>query len=141
MKDIDLTKQTEQIANEYKLKVKIMYTIKKEFHFSASHTLHGLPKGHKCGRDHGHNYIIIVELSAYDLDGDGFVEDYGRLKDVKEYIDDVLDHRNLNMILPFQTSAENIARHIYDMFSKVHPALCAVHVKETPKTIATYRCE
>ena len=118
-----------------------MYTISKEFHFCASHVLHGLEEGHPCGRNHGHNYVIIVELAAYDLDKTGFVEDYGRLKDIKEFIDDKLDHRLLNEIIPGQPSAEVIAKFIFDTFSYVHPHMSAVHVKETPKTMATYRVE
>ena len=118
-----------------------MYTIQKEFHFSASHVLHGLEEGHPCGRLHGHNYVIIIEASAYDLDNTGFVEDYGNYKEVKEFIDNKLDHRHLNDIIPGQPSAEIIAKFIYDTFSFKHPHMSAVHVKETPKTIATYRVE
>lgn len=115
-----------------------MYTISKEFHFSASHILHGLEEGHPCGRLHGHNYVIIVELSAYDVDENGFVEDYGKLKDIGKYIDENLDHRHLNDVLIGQPSAENIARHFFEKFKHAHPMITAVYVKETPKTIAKY---
>ena len=119
-----------------------MYTISKEFHFSAAHRLHGLADDHPCGRQHGHNYIVIIELSSYDLDDTGFVEDYGRLKDIKNWIDITLDHQDLNLVTPLkQTSAENLARYIYESFSIKHPHMSAVTVKETPKTRATYRDE
>lgn len=39
-----------------------MFRITKEFHFSASHQLTGLPEDHQCARLHGHNYIVEVEL-------------------------------------------------------------------------------
>ena len=115
-----------------------MYSISKEFHFSASHVLHGLAEGHPCGRMHGHNYIINVVLQSYELDEVGFVEDYGALKDIKNYIDDVLDHRHLNDIVIGNPSAENIAKMIFDLFKTAHPLLSAISVKETPKTVATY---
>ena len=44
-----------------------MYRITKEFHFSASHQLAHLPHDHQCARMHGHNYIVEVELAAFDL--------------------------------------------------------------------------
>ena len=45
-----------------------MYTISKDFAWSASHVLDGLPKGHQCGRLHGHNYVARIELSGHTLD-------------------------------------------------------------------------
>lgn len=117
-----------------------MYTISKEFHFSAAHQLYGLEADHPCGRLHGHNYVIIVELQAKELNDTGFVLDYGELRDIKQWIDNILDHQNLNEVLPIdQPSAENIARYVFDMWHPAYPAMSAIHVKETPKTVATYR--
>lgn len=119
-----------------------MYKISKEFHFEAAHHLFGLPEGHKCANVHGHSYVIIIHLKAYDLDETGFVEDYGNLKDIKNWIDTTLDHKDLNKATPLtQTSAENLARWIYDTWSLKHPPMYAVTVKETAKTSATYKAE
>lgn len=115
------------------------FTIEKEFHFSASHILFGLQDGHPCGRMHGHNYIIKVELSSLDLDLNSFVLDYGELKPIKMFIDDHLDHRHLNEILPGQPSAENIAMFLYNKFKTQFPLLTGIGVSETPKTWAWYR--
>jgi len=115
-----------------------MYKISKEFHFSASHILTGLPEGHPCGRLHGHNYIFIMELESNRLNDYGFVKDYRDLDNVKNWIDTVLDHRHLNDIFDFQPSAENIARYIFDLFIVDIPELKRVYVKETEKTIASY---
>lgn len=118
-----------------------MYTISKEFHFSASHTLCDLEEGHPCMRQHGHNYIIVVELSNFHLDAVGMVLDYHNLDPVKKWIDETFDHKHLNDVLDFNPTAENMARYffdyIHDNLGLVH--LSAVSVKETPKTIATYR--
>jgi 6-pyruvoyltetrahydropterin/6-carboxytetrahydropterin synthase len=116
-----------------------MYTITKEFHFSASHQLLTLPDGHPCKRLHGHNYVVELVLEAATLDEHGFVVDYGDLKPFKEMIDRELDHRHLNDVLPYPTSAENIARYLYDWARKCWPQVAAVRVSETPKTWAIYR--
>ena len=121
-----------------------MFTISKEFSFSASHTLAELPEGHPCLRLHGHNYVVELVLAAEELDPSGFVVDYLDLKCVGAAIDDRLDHRHLNDVMPGPTSAEGIARYIFDMAREVLPGpaasrLVAVRVGETPKTCAEFR--
>ncbi|MEA4918778.1 6-carboxytetrahydropterin synthase [Proteiniphilum sp.] len=119
-----------------------MYKISKEFAFSAAHSLYGLPDDHPCSRLHGHNYVVTVHLRSKELNRQGFVRDYNQLKIVKEYIDTHLDHRNLNDILsPLNSSAENLAKMLYDTFKPNIPELYAVEVSETPKTSAIYEPE
>lgn len=115
-----------------------MYKISKEFHFSASHILSGLSDGHPCGRLHGHNYIVKIDLSSAQLNNVGFVVDYGELAPLKKYIDDVLDHRHLNDIFDFQPSAENLAKHLFDWCKERWSSVLCISVSETPKTWATY---
>lgn len=115
-----------------------MYRISKQFHFSAAHILSQLPEGHPCSRLHGHNYIVEVVLESEALDHNSFIVDYNDLYPVKEYIDATLDHRNLNDILPMATTAENIARFLFDRFKPEFPALKKIKVSETPKTWAEY---
>ena len=123
-----------------------MYTITKDFAFSASHVLHGLAEGHQCGRLHGHNYLVTVELTSDHLDETGFVLDFGELAPVKSWIDDPLDHRHLNDVLEHlgNPTAENMAR---DLATNVIPRLVdipdgvavSVGVRETDKCWAWYR--
>lgn len=115
------------------------FTITKQFAFSASHRLDGLPDGHPCGRLHGHNYVVEVELAGRQLNDVGFVRDYGDLAVVRELIDTELDHRHLNDVLAFQPTAENLAAYLHDTFAAEFPELTAVRVSETPKTWAEYR--
>ena len=115
------------------------YAITKEFTFAAAHHLEGLPDTHQCSRPHGHNYTVKVELQAPILNEVGFVVDYGDLKPLKDYIDQTLDHRDLNEVFSFQTSAENLAHHFYDWCHDRWPQVVAVHVSETEKTWAVYR--
>jgi 6-pyruvoyltetrahydropterin/6-carboxytetrahydropterin synthase len=120
-----------------------MLTITKEFSFSASHALETLPSWHKCARIHGHNYTVTLELSAPrdQLDEHGFVRDYGDLDEFKKWIDDTLDHRHLNEVMPGGgvPSAENLAIWIYELWAPNLPELTGVVVSETPKTSAAYR--
>ncbi len=116
-----------------------MYTISKEFHFSASHQLDGLPPEHQCARMHGHNYVIELVLQAETLNEHGFVVDYLELNPFKTFIDETLDHRHLNEVLDFATTAENLAHYLYSWAKAKWPQLVAVRVSETPKTWAEYR--
>ena len=122
-----------------------MYSIAKEFTFSASHQLLNLPEEHQCARLHGHNYVVIVELISMRLDEVGFIVDYGELNFIKEYIDNKLDHKHLNDVLNFNPTAENMSKHFYKeieaMFIEMYgekDILNKVSVKETDKTIASY---
>jgi len=115
-----------------------MFTITKQFSFSASHILEGLPEGHPCGRMHGHNYVIEVELAG-PLNPVGFVVDYNDLKPIQEWIDITIDHRHLNNVLAGNPTAEHLAAHLYETFRPRFPTLVAVRVSETPKTWAEYR--
>ena len=118
-----------------------MYKISKQFAFSASHQLNCLEESHPCARLHGHNYVVTVHLKAEKLNNIGFVKDYRALSIVKDYIDNQLDHRHLNDIIPGNPTAENIAFFLYSIFKKDIPELFAVEVSETPKTSAIYEAD
>ena len=115
-----------------------MYTITKEFHFCASHVLEGLEKDHPCARLHGHNYVLKVELKSDKLNDVGFIKDYRALQPVKEYVDEVLDHRHLNDVFVCNPTAENMAKELFYIIKKHIPELSAVELSETPKTNARY---
>jgi 6-pyruvoyltetrahydropterin/6-carboxytetrahydropterin synthase len=122
----------------------VTYSITKDFAFSAAHHLEGLHPGHQCGRDHGHNYSVRVQLISPLLDDHGFVVDYGDLTPFSRWLDATLDHRDLNKVWPElgNPTAENLAR---ELGQKVR-ALCqvpdtiavSVGVSETPKTWAWF---
>lgn len=118
-----------------------MYRITKQFSFSASHRLDHLPEDHPCFRLHGHNYVVEVVLESAELNGDGFVRDYGELEPLKHFIDERLDHRHLDDELPegMVSSAENIARFLYDFAKARWPEVAAVRISETPRIWAEYR--
>ena len=115
-----------------------MFTITKEFSFEACHCLTHLPADHPCSRPHGHSYRFRVELQSEGLNPDGFVEDYRNLVDANA-LAAYLDHQDLNQLLPFATTAENIAFWLFGKLYEKHPKLTAVAVSETQKTWAEYR--
>ena len=114
------------------------FNISKEFQFSASHQLSGLLSDHPCSRLHGHNYTVKINLQSQQLNNVGFVQDYRELDGIKQWIDSTLDHRHLNDIFPFNPTAENMARVIFEKFIAEYPLISSVSISETPKTWATY---
>jgi 6-pyruvoyltetrahydropterin/6-carboxytetrahydropterin synthase len=114
-----------------------MNTISKEFHFSASHLLAGLPKEHPCARLHGHNYVLTMYFRGKPNEV-GFVIDYRDLEPVKKYVDEKLDHRHLNSVFRCNPTVENMSEAIYWMFKEQFPQLSAVGLSETPKTRCIY---
>ena len=107
-----------------------MYFIKKTFEISASHQLK-LSYDSKCTQLHGHNWIVTIYCKARELNTDGMVVDFTHLK---QLIRDRLDHANLNEILPFNPTAENIARWICDQI----PQAYRVDVVESQNNEASY---
>ncbi len=107
-----------------------MYTVIKRIEISAAHSL-SLSYASKCERLHGHNWIITIHCRAAELNADGMVIDFTR---IKEDIHSQLDHANLNEILPFNPTAENIARWICEQV----PHCFKVEVRESENNTAVY---
>lgn len=118
--------------------------IGKSFTFDAAHHLPSLPADHKCSRPHGHTYRVDVLVEADELTGPGFVTDFAALTPFKRYLDERLDHRDLNAVLDFEPTSERLAEHLARWFMKhVEPLipgrLESVRVAETPTGWAEYR--
>ena len=108
-----------------------MYYVKKTLEISACHKL-TLSYDSKCCNMHGHNWIITVHCRAAELNADGMVTDFTHIKNT---VMDRLDHANLNDVLPFNPTAENIARWICDNV----PNCYRVDVQESEGNIASYQ--
>ena len=107
-----------------------MYTIIKRMEISASHSLK-LSYQSTCENLHGHNWIITIYCRSKELNEDGMVVDFTH---VKEKVMSRLDHQNLNEVLPFNTTAENIARWVCEQV----PYCYRVEVQESEGNIAVY---
>lgn len=107
-----------------------MFTVIKRMEVSAAHKL-VLPYQSKCSALHGHNWIITVYCRAERLNSDGMVVDFTL---IKQKVMEKLDHQNLNEILPFIPTAENMARYICKMI----PQCFKVEVQESEGNIVIY---
>ena len=107
-----------------------MYKVRKRLEISASHSLK-LSYESKCENLHGHNWIIEVWCRAEELNRDGMVVDFAH---IKKMIKDTLDHKNLNDVLQFNPTAENIAKWI----CKQIPQCYKVMVQESENNVAWY---
>ncbi len=107
-----------------------MYYISKHIEIAGCHRLN-LSYPSKCSNLHGHNWIITIYCKAKELNQDGMVVDFTQ---VKEKIHGYLDHGNFNELLPFNPTAENIARWICDQVEHCY----RVDVQESEGNMATY---
>ena len=96
-----------------------MYELIIKTGFSAAHNLRGYEG--ECERLHGHNWKVEVVVRAERLNEIDIALDFKKLKKETSTIIDRLDHRYLNEVPPFDklnTTAENIARYIYQELSR-----------------------
>ena len=113
-----------------------MYMMGISVKFSAAHTIKGHPK---CGRMHGHNYRVVVTLSADTLDKNGMIMDFSEVKKVVHMVIDKLDHTYLNDVLKVETvTAEYLAKYIYDKLVLRLPSVHSVQVYEDDDTWTLY---
>ena len=110
-----------------------MYYVKKTIEVSASHSLK-LSYESKCKNLHGHNWIITVYSRSEKLNEDGMVIDFSS---IKKMIQDKIDHKNLNEVLNFNSTAENMAKWICDQI----PNCYKVEVQESENNIAIYEAD
>ena len=110
-----------------------MYYITKRMEVAGCHRLTTTYPS-KCNNLHGHNWVITVSCRASELDANGMVVDFTQ---VKEKIHGYLDHGNFNELLPFNPTAENIARWICEQIDNCY----RVEVQESEGNVAIYEVD
>ena len=138
-----------------------MFKLKSEIQFDMAHYLSGY-KG-KCANIHGHRYKLIATIKSDDLKEDkqtrGMVDDFGELKKALKLIADMFDHKlimedndegreissklkEINnfeiLLLPFRTTAEEMARYIYNKLKEMNFPIYEVELFETPTNSIIY---
>ena len=130
-------------------------TVSRKAHFNAAHRLYvpdwpDTKNSHffgKCNNPnyHGHNYELIVSVKGKIDPITGYVIDMGYLKQlIKNEIEERLDHKNLNLDVPYFSnvvpSAENISVYIYDILrNELDKDLSlSVRLYETPRNFVEY---
>lgn len=125
----------------------VIYLTRKE-HFNAAHKLYNpnwskeknVEVFGKCANEnwHGHNFDIYVTIKGTPDPDTGFLFDVKKLSMIiKEYVVEALDHKNLNVDVPFMTgkicSTENLA---YEIWHQILP-----HIPERVKLHCVKLCE
>ena len=130
-------------------------TVSRKAHFNAAHRLFNekwsdKKNSHVFGKCnypnyHGHNYELIVSVTGKINPDTGYVIDMGELKKIiKNEIEERLDHKNLNLDVPYFSniipSAENICIYIYDILRNHIQKEFHLSVKlyETPRNFVEY---
>ncbi len=138
-----------------------MYELKTEACFDSAHFLTDYYG--KCENLHGHRWRMVVYLQQATLQKEGtmrdMVLDFGVFKQEVRAIADELDHTFLVekdslspvtvtalksegfslTILPFRTTAENLARYVCERLTARDLPVYQVDIYETPSNCATYR--
>jgi 6-pyruvoyltetrahydropterin/6-carboxytetrahydropterin synthase len=133
-------------------------TVSRKAHFNAAHRLYrrdwSMEQNDaifgKCNNPnfHGHNYDLIVSVTGEIDQETGYVIDTKLLADlIKEHIENVFDHKNLNLDVPefaeLNPTAENIVVVIWQKLRKhIHDNKdLEVVLYETPRNFVTYKGE
>lgn len=133
----------------------VFYLTRRE-HFNAAHKLYN-PNWTKerneevfgkCANEnwHGHNFELFVTVKGEPNPDTGFIIDAKWLSQtIKTHVVDVLDHKNLNLDVPFMLgkmcSIENL---VYEIWKQLEPhmpgnvKLHCIKLVETPRIFVEY---
>lgn len=137
-----------------------MVYITKQVHFCAAHKLYNPDWSREkneeifgpCANEnwHGHNFDLYITIKGVPDEGSGFVMNFKELKKIinREIIDKV-DHKNLNVEVPFMkdkmTSCENLILEFWKILEPIireqsdrRASLHKLKLYETPTSYAEY---
>lgn len=114
----------------------MLFTISREYHFSAGHRLPQVQSPHPCAKQHGHSYSLRVRMMARDVDSDGFVRD--DCSKIDNAIAKLEGTDLCEMIAAEYTTPECLATILFTVFRKFYPEVCKVSVSDRPERSIAY---
>lgn len=109
-----------------------MFEVFREYTFEAAHRLTELPAGHKCGRLHGHSFVVQLHCRGALDEEKGWLVDFYDIDRAFAPCFEQLDHHYLNEIRGLENpTSEIIARWIWNQVKPSLQQLVRVMVKET----------
>ena len=116
--------------------------LRKSFQIEAAHRLTKVPPGHKCGRLHGHSFVIEVAVEGPLDPVMDWVMDYADIKAAFRPLYDQLDHNCLNDLPGLENpTSERLARWIWERLKPALPLLTEISIAETCTSRCIYRGE
>jgi len=113
--------------------------LRKTFQIEAAHRLPAVPPGHKCGRLHGHSFVIEIVIEGPVDPVTGWVMDFADLKQLFKPLHDQLDHNLLNDIPGLENpTSENLAIWIWTRLKPSLPLLTGIVIAETCNSRCIY---
>jgi len=114
--------------------------LRKSFQIEAAHRLPKVPPGHKCGRMHGHSFVIEIVVEGPVNPDLGWVMDYADIKAAFRPLYDQLDHNLLNDLPGLENpTSESLAVWIWDRLKPSIPLLKEIVIAETCTSKCVYR--
>ena len=111
----------------------------KVVHFEAAHWLPFVPATHPCRRMHGHGYKLEIHVAGPLDPQQGWVMDFGDIRQALQPILEQIDHRCLNDIAGLENpTSENLARWIWQRLKPALPKLCRLVIRETESSGCIY---
>ncbi len=116
--------------------------LRKTFQIEAAHRLPNVAAGHKCGRLHGHSFVIEIAIEGPVGADTGWVMDYADVSAAFRPLFDQLDHFYLNDLPGLENpTSENLALWIWERLKPALPLLTEVSIAETCTSRCIYRGE
>jgi 6-pyruvoyltetrahydropterin/6-carboxytetrahydropterin synthase len=117
-----------------------MFEIKVIEHFNAAHNLRNYCG--KCEKLHGHTWKVEVFIEGDKLSDIGLLIDFKDVKKELSKVINILDHRYINEVSPFDKinpTAENIAFFVFKKLKETFKNISKVSVWESSTSCATYK--
>lgn len=132
-----------------------MYSVCRKIEFCYGHRLLGYQG--KCANLHGHNAIVEIEISGVEVNAQGLLIDFSKIKEIIEaFVIKNLDHRMILIkddpwvkimeaqnekiyVMDEAPSAENMAKLIFNYAMSKKLAVSEVRFWESSRAFASYR--